>query len=56
VYVDYPSTGHAATAVWRADGAAGWYRIESDGPHGSVLSAAELRTLMHAIDTDAKTV
>jgi hypothetical protein len=56
VYVEYPSTGHAATAVWRADGAAGWYRIESDGPHGSVLSAAELRKLMHAIDTDAKTV
>ena len=57
VYINTPADGQsAATAIWRADGVTGWYRIQSSGPHGSVLSPTELRTLKRAIDRGAHSV
>ncbi|MDQ1683165.1 MAG: hypothetical protein QOH99_1706 [Frankiaceae bacterium] len=57
VYVDTPQDGQtAATEIWRADGVTGWYRIQSDGPHGSVLTPAELSKLKLAIDRGAPSV
>ena len=44
------------TLIWRADEVAGWYRIESDGGSGSVVTVAELRQLKRAIDTGARSV
>ena len=44
------------TLIWRANEVAGWYRIESDGGGGSVVTVTELRQLKRAIDAGARSI